>query len=215
MQGTTTRTKNRKRKFQLIIRSYFLAFLKTPKKAKLLVLCFSQLIVYEYRSSRSNSEHETTLNTSSVQESVEKNWEYYENLRKCYDPDSVIVPQVIQERSRSEESTPDMKKEMKNYQSMVSMDQRGKRKLVRRMTTPDFFAKKKCDFDRKKPEPRQVRYSKSFLRKSLSSFDLHLKFVKGQLGAVKEQEDEDLTIPFEPDSSSETEDQKPTPLKGI
>ena len=43
-----------------------------------------------------------------------------------------------------------------------------------------------------------MRYSKSFLRKSTSSFDLQFSFVKGQLGPVKEMEDEDLTIPFEP-----------------
>ena len=43
-----------------------------------------------------------------------------------------------------------------------------------------------------------MRYAKSFLRKSTSSFDLQFCFVKGQLGAVKEMEDEELTLPFEP-----------------
>ena len=54
------------------------------------------------------------------------------------------------------------------------------------------------DFERSKQSP--LRQSQSFLRKSNSSFDLQFHFVRGQLGAVKELDDEhgDLTIPFEP-----------------
>ena len=46
------------------------------------------------------------------------------------------------------------------------------------------------------------------MRKSNSSFDLQFNFVKGQLGPVKEQDDEqgDLTIPFEP-KEDEVEEQ--------
>lgn len=98
------------------------------------------------RSLHSQSDHETTQNTSSVQESVERNWEYYENLRKCYDPDPVMISQPIHERSKSEESTPDLKKDMKNFQSMVILDRKGKRKLIRRMTTPNLTSRPKTYF---------------------------------------------------------------------
>ena len=86
---------------------------------------------------------------SSVQESVERNREYYENLRKCYDPDPVIISQVIPERgSKSEESTPDIKKGLANFQQqslLIKLDNivAGggilKRKFFRRiMTAPNF-----------------------------------------------------------------------------
>ena len=58
-----------------------------------------------------------------------------------------------------------------------------------------------------------MRYSKSFLRKSTSSFDLQFSFVKGQLGALKEIEDEDLTLPFEPKDHSLSEESQELSVK--
>ena len=60
-------------------------------------------------STHSDPEYNVSNNNSSVNESVERNWEYYENLRRCYDPaDPIFISQAIPEttRCRSEESTP-------------------------------------------------------------------------------------------------------------
>lgn len=54
-----------------------------------------------------------------------------------------------------------------------------------------------------------MRYSRSFFRKSLSSFDL--PFAK--LGSVKELDDEDLTIPFEPEEAEPPSSSPPPALK--
>jgi len=152
------------------------------------------------------SDHENTA-SSSVQESMERNREYYENLRKCYDPDPVIISQVIPERSKSEESTPDMKKTVKSLHSVLLMDSQGRRKLLRRMTTPSFWqsdSNRKLDSAgrRKNTGNRPLKHSKTYLKRSTSSFDLQFNFV-GQLGPVKESDDEGLTIPFEPEDSSD------------
>ena len=60
---------------------------------------------HEGQSGQSGGQWESTntTNSSSVQESVERNREYYENLRKCYDPDPVIITQVIPERGSKSE----------------------------------------------------------------------------------------------------------------
>ena len=94
--------------------------------------------------SASDSELLGTLNnSSSVQDSVERNREYFENLRKIYEPDPTdIGAQVIPERSRSEESTPDLKKEVfAAIAKKVKLTGKSKefRKLIRRRTSPGFF----------------------------------------------------------------------------
>ena len=55
---------------------------------------------------------------------------------------------------------------------------------------------------RKNTGNRPLKHSKTYLKRSTSSFDLQFNFV-GQLGPVKESDDEGLTIPFEPEDSSD------------
>lgn len=172
----------------------------------------------KYSSARSSkndslSDHETTLNTSSVQESVERNWEYYENLRKCYDPDSaILLSQPIPERTKSEESTPDMTKiDAHSFQCAPVISSK-RRKLVRRMTSPNFFPINNANEKIKRSDSKGLSpFSNSYLRKSLSSVDLHFKFAKRKLVAVKEQDDEDLTLPFEPEEQPNNATKSPSP----
>lgn len=173
----------------------------------------------KYSSARSSkndslSDHETTLNTSSVQESVERNWEYYENLRKCYDPDSaILLSQPIPERTKSEESNPDMnKKAPRSFQCAPAISSK-RRKLIRRMTSPNFYPTNNFVTERIKRHDSKTSspYSNSYLRKSMSSVDLHFKFAKRKLMSVKEQDDEDLTLPFEPEEHLVVGIQSPTP----
>ena len=49
----------------------------------------------------------TGTNSTSLHDSLERNWEYFENLRRCYDPDNIVVSPSFERRSRSDDSTPD------------------------------------------------------------------------------------------------------------
>ena len=41
--------------------------------------------------SASGDEVDIGTNSASLNDSLERNWEYFENLRRCYDPDNIII----------------------------------------------------------------------------------------------------------------------------
>ena len=91
-----------------------------------------------------SGESEPINNSSSVQDSVERNREYFENLARIYQPDTTYMSAQIPERCHSEEeSTPDLKKG-KGRAAIVAAAAIAKRggklrKLIRRRTSPGFF----------------------------------------------------------------------------
>ena len=95
------------------------------------------------KTSYSDPDFNASNNNSSVQESVERNWEYYENLRRCYDPaDPTFISQAIPEtvRCRSEESTPPARTmEVLGRKKSLAFIAVGGKRLLRCMTTPGSF----------------------------------------------------------------------------